>query len=97
MDEPKPRSAWWQKKRWASALLLWLLVAYPLSAWPIEYLGGRGLIPPGSPLARAIVTFYEPLRAVALDPGLQPRYGCEWYINALRCFYKLGQDHTAAD
>ena len=34
MDDWTPRRPWWRKKRWAVALLLWLLGAYPLSYGP---------------------------------------------------------------
>ena len=41
-EEPRP---WWKKKRWVTALALWVAVAYPLSAGPATYCQVRGWFP----------------------------------------------------
>jgi hypothetical protein len=41
-----PKRPWWRKKRWATPLALWLLVAYPLSIGPAGYLSHRGWLRP---------------------------------------------------
>ncbi len=38
------RRPWWRRKRTATALVLWLLVAYPLSVGPAAYATQRGWI-----------------------------------------------------
>jgi len=38
----KLKCPWWLKKRWAVALALWLLVAYPLAGGPVFYGAHRG-------------------------------------------------------
>ena len=35
----------WRKKRWAAVIVLWLVVAYPLSLGPAIYLNARGWVP----------------------------------------------------
>ena len=50
-------------KRWAAALTLWLLLAYPLSIGPLNYAQGRGWIEPSA--NAAMQTFYGPLTYVA--------------------------------
>jgi hypothetical protein len=55
---PEPRRPWWKKKRWAAALVLWLLVAYPLSAGPAVYAVARWWLP-GQALA-----VYSPIFAL---------------------------------
>jgi hypothetical protein len=42
---------WWKRKRWAAALLLWLVAAYPLSAGPACYAEWAGWL--REPLADA--------------------------------------------
>jgi len=37
MTAPPPRRPWWKKKRTWAAVVLWLLVAYPLSYGPASY------------------------------------------------------------
>lgn len=68
---------WWKKKRWLAALVLWVAVAYPLSAGPAAYCAARGWCPMG--LANAA---YAPLAlAVRPSPGLRRTfedYGRWW-------------------
>ena len=59
MDEPK--RPWWKTKRWRAAIALWLLIAYPLSLWPIAYLVGRGWVP-----LAPVKAAYAPLNGVKL-------------------------------
>ena len=40
-----PRKPWWKRKRWIAAILLWVVLAYPLSLWPVAYGVGRGWLP----------------------------------------------------
>ena len=72
MTAPSVRPRW-KKKRWAAALAAWLIIAYPLSLWPIAYAVGRGWLTTAGPNA-----VYAPLllAADALRPhpgiGLSP-------------------------
>lgn len=62
---PRP---WWRKKRYAAALALWLIAAYPLSLWPIAYLVGRGWLP-----VTIVKAVYAPITIVA--DALRPHPG----------------------
>ena len=69
VDTPeKPKRPWWQKKRWWSAILLWIVLAYPLSLWPVAYLVGRGWLP-----VFAVKGAYAPVTAAAA--ALRPHPG----------------------
>ena len=65
MTEPKP---WWKRKRWIAALVLWLVIAYPLSLWPVAYLVGRGWLP-----VTPVKAAYAPVSFVA--DALRPHPG----------------------
>ena len=67
MTEPV-QTPWWKRKRWIAAMVVWLIVAYPLSIWPAGYLVGRGWLP----VAQANVA-YAPV--IALADELRPHPG----------------------
>jgi hypothetical protein len=70
-DRPARRS-WWRKKRWAAALLLWLIlipVLYVLSMGPAVYLFCNGWIGKEAYEAYATPTFHV-VRRVPDDVGL---------------------------
>jgi hypothetical protein len=46
MAEPQ-RSPWWKRKRWIAAIVVWLVITYPLSIWPAAYAVERGWLPVG--------------------------------------------------
>ena len=85
------RRPWWKKKRWAAALVLWLLVAYPLSVGPAGYANARGWLRP--PVIAVLEGVYEPLdRFVMADlPGSRPLAA---YCSRA---YRLGERHCAQD
>jgi len=60
----EPKRPWWRKQRWSAALVLWLVVAYPLGRGPAAYAVARGWLP-----ASADRAAYAPLEAA------MPRYG----------------------
>jgi hypothetical protein len=80
-----PRKPFWKRKHWIAAAVLWLVLAYPLSAGPAACALGRGWI------ANSAYHFYSPLieaeRALWQWPPdtLWDRY-CSY-------FYELGQRH----
>jgi hypothetical protein len=72
MTDP-PRKLFWKRKRWIAAVVVWLVVVYPLSVWPVAYAVGRGWLP-----ITFVQAFYAPVLygADALRPhpgiGLAP-------------------------
>lgn len=65
MDADKPKRPWYRRKRAWAALVLWLVVAYPLSRGPAEYASVRGWLPPSYAQA-----FFGPLESFL--PQYQP-------------------------
>lgn len=57
----KPERPWWRRNRTA-AVLVWLLIAYPLSVGPAGYARGRGWLP-----RIPCVVFFAPLWAAVSD------------------------------
>ncbi|MDQ3332301.1 MAG: hypothetical protein M3552_16900 [Planctomycetota bacterium] len=83
----QPKRAWWKRKRWIAAAVLWLVLAYPLGFGVIPYADGRHWVPP---------EWYGPLRTLYLPfftnggnvrPAAQPVFT---YL------YQLGDRHRAA-
>jgi len=92
-DESKPQRPWWRRKRVAGFVLLWLMIAYPLSSFGFAYLEGRRVV--SGPIHTSLMVFYYPLTTVAVDPFGQPRLGFGWYLNALRATYDVGRRHAS--
>ena len=92
--EDADRRPRWQKKRWRAAGLLWLAVWYPLSAWPVEYLYGRGWIARGGLAEGAAGVVYLPLRqALGRPASVRPTF--RWYIAVNVYLMELGRRHAA--
>lgn len=88
MDTPeKPKRSWWRKKRWWAAGLLWLSVAYVLSAGPVRYAVARGWMPDAS-----FHTFYRPVWKVALRWRLHNAWGAyhSWW-------HRFGERHRTKE
>lgn len=78
-NEQKPR------KPWTSILLLVVLVAYPLSIGPAEWLYGHGLLGPDDGLVvQGLVAFYSPLNWLMeksdFFTDLTERYAALWIL-----------------
>jgi len=67
-----PRKTWWKRKRLIAAILVWLVIAYPLSLWPAAYLAGRGWLP-----LVALKDVYAPVIALANHVAPPPVYRLE--------------------
>ena len=97
MDTPdKMARPWWRKKRWWALSVLWLLIAYPVSLWPLSYAIGRGWLP-----ATTRSDVYGPI--ISATEGLDPRpvYGvfpaddaAEGYFAIADWFTNRGREHA---
>ena len=85
--QPQLRCPFWKKKRWWAALLLWLLILYPLSSGPLTYAAARGLLP-GSIVRAAVLPLHLACR---LSPAVNDLFGLytPWW-------YELGKRHAAS-
>src|SRR5688500_11846166 len=84
MDERTAMRSWWRKKRWVAGLAVWLVVAYPLSLWPVAYLVGVDAVP------ESAFEVYRPLEPV-LYVGDESRFGCGWYNEVGYQLYQFGR------
>jgi hypothetical protein len=58
-----PRKPFWKRKRWIAAAVLWLVIWYPLSVGPLEYVFARDWISQSA--VEWLIPFYWPLVALA--------------------------------
>lgn len=89
MNESTQRRPW-RKTRWATAVGLWLVVAYPISVGPVTYANARGWL---SAVAVAhLEAAYEPLDYVVLNglPGTGTLHSYTLWA------YGLGERHRAS-
>jgi hypothetical protein len=93
MHADKPRRAWYSRKRVWAAIVLLLVIAYPMSAGPVAYLGGRGWLPgyTGKAPWPPGVAFYAPLIL-----GLRTPPGQIW-DEYVRLCERTGRRHAASD
>ena len=85
------RRAWWKRRRWVAAIVLWLLVAHPLSIGPLSYSDTRGWIP-GWDEGPAVIFAAPPGVIVFCD--LPPR---EAFLAYLDWWDDLAHEHRLAD
>jgi hypothetical protein len=106
MDDDKPTRRWCRKKRWWAALVLWLLLAYPLGLGPAWYAGVRGWISWNvlAPYARSverILPRYEPgqvfYKTVAIRSAGKPYPQTRWFWAYIDWWFELGRRHAASD
>ena len=95
MLEP-PKRPFWKRKPWIAAAILWLILMYPLSVLPVQYLWGRGVITNYGPLGQAWSVVYLPLQ-LAIFNHRGPRAGLGWYFEAAQYFTELGNRHSAPE
>lgn len=67
MDSIPPKRVWGRRKRTWAVLLLWIVVAYPLSHGPVSYAANRGWI-----TEHAAYTYRAPIRVVLPPEGARP-------------------------
>jgi hypothetical protein len=74
-----PRRAWWKRKRWWAAGVLWLVVAYLLSVGPLFGLVYRGLLPSWAWGSMGLYTRpYTVLSGAARNPAADVM---AWYVD----------------
>lgn len=96
MTVPASQRPFYKRKRGIVAGVIWLLIAYPSSAWPIDYLYGRGAITRSSFVHDLIVFAYAPLRVVLHGPN-GPRPVFVPYLRVNNYCMELGKRHAASE